>query len=48
MARQRCSAEQFVNKLREAEVLIAQGWNVKPVCRLLEEVNRESKPFAFE
>jgi transposase-like protein len=36
MARKRFSAEQIVNKLREAEVLIAQGQIVKQVCRQLE------------
>ena len=30
------SAEQIIIKLREAEVLLGQGKNVKEVCRVLE------------
>ena len=33
MSRKRFSAEQIVNKLREAEVLIAQGQTVSHVCK---------------
>ena len=33
MARKRYSAEEIVNKLREAEVLVAQGMAVKQMCR---------------
>jgi len=33
MARKRHSAEEIVNKLREAEVLIAQGSTVAQVCK---------------
>ena len=33
MSRKRFSAEQIVNKLREAEVLIAQGQTVGQVCK---------------
>jgi putative transposase len=35
MARKRFSAEQIIIKLREAEVLLAQGQKVKQVCRSL-------------
>lgn len=35
MARRRFSAEQIITKLREAEVLLAQGQKVKQVCRHL-------------
>jgi len=35
MARKRFSAEQIIVKLREAEVLLAQGQKVKQVCRSL-------------
>lgn len=35
MARKRHSAEQIVNKLREADVLIGQGSTVEQVCRQL-------------
>lgn len=33
MSRKRFSAEQIVNKLREAEVMIAQGQTVGQVCK---------------
>ena len=33
MARKRHSAEQIVNKLREAEVHLSQGLSVKQMCR---------------
>ena len=33
MARRRHSAEQIVNKLREAEVQLSQGLTVKQMCR---------------
>lgn len=33
MARKQHSAEQIVNKLREAEVHLAQGLAVKQMCR---------------
>jgi len=36
MARRRHTAEQIVNKLREAEVLIAQGQTIEQVARQLE------------
>ena len=37
MARQRrCSSEQIILKLREADVLLSQGKKVKEVCRQLE------------
>ena len=36
MSRKRFSAEQIVNKLREAEVLLAQGQTVREASRQLE------------
>ena len=36
MARKRDTAEQIILKLREAEVALAQGENVKSVCKQLE------------
>ena len=36
MARKRHSAEQIIHKLREAEVALGQGKNVKAVCKQLE------------
>ena len=36
MARKRHTAEQIILKLREAEVALAQGQNVKAVCKQLE------------
>ena len=36
MARKRYSAEQIILKLREAEVLLAQGQTIWQVCRALE------------
>ena len=36
MARRRHTAEQIVNKLREAEVLLSQGHTVEQVARQLE------------
>jgi len=36
MARKRFSAEQIILKLREAEVLLAQGQTVGQLCRALE------------
>lgn len=36
MPRKRFSAEQIVNKLREAEVLIAQGKTVSQACKQIE------------
>ena len=36
MARKRHTAEQIILKLREAEVALAQGENVKAVCKQLE------------
>ena len=35
MARKRHSAEQIIHKLREAEVALGQGKNVKAVCKQL-------------
>jgi transposase-like protein len=35
MARQRFSAEQIIHKLREADVALASGTQVKQVCRQL-------------
>ena len=35
MSRKRFTAEQIIGKLREAEVLLAQGQSVKAVCRHL-------------
>lgn len=35
MGQQRFSAEQVINKLREADVELAKGTAVKQVCRLL-------------
>ena len=35
MARKRYSAEEIVNKLREAEVLIAKGATVAQSCKLI-------------
>ena len=35
MARQRCSAEQIIHKLREADVELSKGTAVKQVCRQL-------------
>jgi len=36
MARKRHTAEQIIHKLREAEVALGQGKNVKAVCKQLE------------
>ena len=36
MARKKHSAEQIIHKLREAEVALAQGKDVKAVCKQLE------------
>lgn len=36
MARKKCSAEQIVAKLREAEVLLGKGQSLAEVCRQLE------------
>ena len=36
MARKRLTAEQIIHKLREAEVALGQGKNVKAVCKQLE------------
>ncbi len=36
MARKRHTAEQIIHKLREAEVALGQGKNVKVVCKQLE------------
>ena len=36
MARRRHTAEQIIHKLREAEVALGQGKNVKLVCKQLE------------
>jgi len=35
MAKRRHTAEQIISKLREAEVLLAKGTKVPPVCRKL-------------
>ncbi len=35
MKRKRCSVEQIIGKLREAEVLLSQGRSVKEVSREL-------------
>lgn len=35
MSRKRYSAEEIINKLREAEVLIARGSTVAQVCKLI-------------
>ena len=35
MTRKRFSAEQIVNKLRQAEVLLSQGQSIAQVCRSL-------------
>ena len=36
MPRKKRSAEEIIGKLREAEVLLAQGKTVPEVCRILE------------
>ena len=36
MAKKRHTAEQIIHKLREAEVALGQGKNVKAVCKQLE------------
>ncbi len=36
MARRRHTAEQIIHKLREAEVALGQGENLKSVCKQLE------------
>jgi transposase-like protein len=36
MARKRCSAEDIIQKLREAEVLLSQGQTVQQAARTLE------------
>ena len=36
MARRRHTAEQIIHKLREAEVALGQGKNLKSVCKQLE------------
>jgi type III secretion system FlhB-like substrate exporter len=42
MARKKQSAEQIINKLREAEVALAQGKDVKAVCKQLEVTEQTS------
>ena len=42
MSRKRFSAEQIVNKLREAEVLIAQGQAVSHVCKQIGVTDRRT------
>jgi len=36
MAKRRHSTEQIVRKLREAEVLLAQGGTIRDVCKKIE------------
>ena len=42
MARKRYSAEQIINHLREAEILLAKGKTVAQVCRQLEVTENTS------
>ena len=45
MARKRFTAEQIISKLREAEVLLAQGAKMGVVCKRIAVTDGELPPF---